>query len=718
MSDERGRFRTVLPPLTACAGAVLVSVWGTWPLAAHLHTHIYELAGMFAWRARCDTYLTTWILAWDVHALTTSPTHLFDANIFYPARLSLATTEHMLGVLPVYFPLAVLSRDPVFAHQATLLLTFAAAFLAMVALVRSWTASWPAAILAGVLFAFSPLRASHLSALNLEGNYYLPLIPLCAERTVSQPGWRWPVLLGVVLTVQGLCSYYVAYFAFLTIALLCATLWLTSAAARRRWRLLLFPVLSAGVVVALSALPYLVMQRAGAISPPSIDSLRTVFRTASAEPGDFGIVSLALPLAAAALVYWRYGLRTQVDPAWIAALFVVAVVAHLLALGPEITVLGHSVPGPYTLGARFVPGFGAVRVPLRFNAPVTMAIAALAGIAVAGARRHAQTWLPRRARIVNALSGALVIGCAAWSVHRFVDGQPLTLRPIETRATLPPVYRWLATAPPGAVLEFPFRNYEDFGLDREVEGLRQYRSLYHWHPLVNGESSYSAPTYRLLAAMAARLPDPAAIQDMARLAGVRYVVLHSEGLTPAQLDAWATSGLPVHQFDSDTVYLLPAEATTEPPPLSRPLSEWGGRTPNGAPLQPLGWDGQRAHLSDPQFPSVVPNGLPNIGSILVENRSERMWPGIVPPGAPGVRLVVRIRNSAQDIVWRNDAAPIPLAADLAPGQTVRSPIWFSPPISPGEYTLEIALVQEGIGSFDPSLGGHYRLPLKVVPYSP
>ena len=59
-----------------------------------------------------DIYLTTWILAWDTHALTHDPTHLFQANVFYPAPSSLARSEHMLGSVPLFAPVYLATGNP------------------------------------------------------------------------------------------------------------------------------------------------------------------------------------------------------------------------------------------------------------------------------------------------------------------------------------------------------------------------------------------------------------------------------------------------------------------------------------------------------------------------------------------------------------------------------------------------------------------------------
>ena len=101
-----------MPAVFTVLLASVIAVWGTWPLAAYLKDHVYNaepIHGSLGWFMQPDVYLTAWILAWDQHALTTAPLSLFDANIFYPTSQSLAFTDHLLGALPVYFPLAIVS---------------------------------------------------------------------------------------------------------------------------------------------------------------------------------------------------------------------------------------------------------------------------------------------------------------------------------------------------------------------------------------------------------------------------------------------------------------------------------------------------------------------------------------------------------------------------------------------------------------------------------
>ena len=43
-----------------------------------------------------DPLMVTWVLAWVAHQLPSAPAHIFDANIFYPERNTLAYSETLL----------------------------------------------------------------------------------------------------------------------------------------------------------------------------------------------------------------------------------------------------------------------------------------------------------------------------------------------------------------------------------------------------------------------------------------------------------------------------------------------------------------------------------------------------------------------------------------------------------------------------------------------
>ena len=51
-----------------------------------------------------DDKLNAWIFHWDFHQFFRDPLRLFDANIFFPARYTLAFSENIFGAAPFGFP--------------------------------------------------------------------------------------------------------------------------------------------------------------------------------------------------------------------------------------------------------------------------------------------------------------------------------------------------------------------------------------------------------------------------------------------------------------------------------------------------------------------------------------------------------------------------------------------------------------------------------------
>src|SRR5260370_21605996 len=77
-----------------------------------------------------------WRLAWVAHALITDPGHLFDGNIFYPARNTLAFSDAMMVEGALAAPLFWLGVSPILIYNTLLLGGIAASGIAMFVLAR------------------------------------------------------------------------------------------------------------------------------------------------------------------------------------------------------------------------------------------------------------------------------------------------------------------------------------------------------------------------------------------------------------------------------------------------------------------------------------------------------------------------------------------------------------------------------------------------------
>ncbi|MBI3455349.1 MAG: hypothetical protein HY002_06135 [Candidatus Rokubacteria bacterium] len=253
------------PARTSAAVAALLgaaAVLLTWPLAVRLPSAVNDLG---------DPLFNGWILAWDLHALATEPLRLFDANIFYPRRWTLAYSDHLLGLLPLAAPVRLAGGGPLLAHNAVLFATFPLAGLTMFWLVRHLTGHAGAGLVAGVLYAFSHYRFGQLGHVQVLSHQWLPLLLLGLHRAVARGG-RWPdlALAAAAFVLQALSSGYHAYFSAVAVALFAA--WVAAPAARPPLGRIAPRALGAAVVAGLLLAPFflpyvLVRQELGLVRP-------------------------------------------------------------------------------------------------------------------------------------------------------------------------------------------------------------------------------------------------------------------------------------------------------------------------------------------------------------------------------------------------------------------------------------------------------------------
>ena len=146
------------------AGGIALAIVLTWPVAAHLGTHVAGDLG--------DPIRTAWQVAWEGHTLTLSSGALFDTNAFWPLPSSLAFSDSLLG----YAPAGLVGNQGVTAavarYDLLFLFSYALAFVGPYMLARELGAGRVAAVVAGVAFAYAPFRATmngHLHVLSSGG---------------------------------------------------------------------------------------------------------------------------------------------------------------------------------------------------------------------------------------------------------------------------------------------------------------------------------------------------------------------------------------------------------------------------------------------------------------------------------------------------------------------------------------------------------------------
>lgn len=714
-SPERARL------LLVAAVYVVVTLWFLWPLPLHGSTHVSYPAGGMA-EIGSDLRLITWALAWDTHALLTDPAHLFDANIFHPAPSALAFSEHFLGYVPLFAPTYLATGNPILASNVLLFLTYPLCALAAYALARRFVSA-PAAFVAGAAYAFCGLRYDTLYHLHQLGTFWLPLAILLTERWLDQARTRDALLLAATLALQLLSSFYLAYALLVLYGayLALAAWWWHRTLDRRRIVGLVAAVTIAAVPFVLASLPYLSLQQLGVI--PSGDDAATGSRL-TLDPrvtrlqidryltgGAVGVLGWAL-VAIALLPAWRArtvasaptdpaptepSLRSWRAPAYPTLLGLVLVVTGILfAAGPHLAVAGLELPSPYALLQRTVPGFSTVRLPARFLVVTQLGLALLTGLGVDRLLRQLRERLAWPVGLIAATAMLLVAG--PWGPHPLQEEWPPA-----TRAELLRTLRDRGDG--GTVVELPIG-------DVTTSSRRMIASTVHWLPGIDGYSAYPPPTRNLLRRIAGALPDPTALRELVELAGVRWVVVHLADLPADDRRAWQSvpPGLEeVGSWGSDRLYRVTLEPERDLRVRIRSRSE----TLGGARLAPLGdaCPGRLGAVVIDSGKALQPGTRYDVAT-LIENLGSDVWPGfsMFPRHVVTMRLTVRAAGDDRPAL---SVATFPLWHDVPPGPPgVHLGVEVTTPRTPGDYVLEVSLVQEG-ETLDRCGTASLRLPLRV-----
>jgi hypothetical protein len=483
--------------------SALATVGMTYPLA-------FKLGGVGR-IDNADGVMAIWNVAWVARSLVVDPLHVFDANIFYPHRLTLSYSENNLGAGALAIPAYWLSGgNPYAAHNSVVLLSFVLSATGMYYLARYLTGDRRAAAVSAACFAFCPYLFAHTAHIQLLMTAGLPFSMLAFHRVADQPSPGRGAVLGAVMAAQAFsCGYYGVF-----VLLMVGFAVIVVAATHGRWTDV--PYWSAIGIAAAVALALII--------PPFVPyaSLRgDGFGRSLAEARVYA-ANWSAYLASGSYAH-RWMLRYL--PKWSDVLFpgFVALAGGMVALiwtephFRDVKVLYGALTalavwasfgpnaGLYALLYRVLPLFSWLRAPARLGIVVALGLSVLTGAAVASVlkRRPSAAVL----FVVLALAELVV---------------PLHIPAV---APINPVYRVLATLPRGPIIEMPFY-YPEVGLYQHTKYMLA--STTHWMPLVNGYSDHIPLDFYKNVMPLATFPSGAGFKIL-QASGVRYAIFHMYG---------------------------------------------------------------------------------------------------------------------------------------------------------------------------------------------
>lgn len=239
----------------AAALYIALTVLLAWPLALH------PASG--AMPGDPDTDLFIWTLAWNTHALTNDPLAIFDANIYHPHPRTLAFSENLIGSTLVAAPVIWTTGDPLLALNAVALSSIVLSGLGAFLLARRLGLGIPAALVCGMIFAFSPARFFRLGQIHLTTIQWVPFC-LAYLHTYLDGSRRRDLWIAIgFFTLQAFTSGHGAVFLVVAVAtvLACRIALGEPIAPLRRLRDAGLPGVLLAVPLVLLALPYRFVQQ-------------------------------------------------------------------------------------------------------------------------------------------------------------------------------------------------------------------------------------------------------------------------------------------------------------------------------------------------------------------------------------------------------------------------------------------------------------------------
>jgi hypothetical protein len=555
-------------------GFLLLTVVMTWPWVTHLRDACSDPG---------DPYLVSYFLWWDFHGTFTQPLHLFDANIFFPHKDTLAFSEHCWGIALPFFPAFALGARPLTVQGLATLLGIALSAFGAFRLARTLTGSTGAGWVAGIAFGFATYRFHQLPHLPYVFAGWMPLLLEAAVLFTRKPTKKRAAWLGAAFFFNAVSVIHWFVLSLIPLALTFVLLarrhrklrshdlWLRGAAALFAACLALLPFL----------LPYLRLARESGL----VRQERTAARY-SARLDHWLTADWRNPL-------WHgLGRENVADelclfPGVLVPLLGVVALARRRdeAFAPGVL---FAVCGFFgSLGMNFffhrllfeyVPLFRSIRVPARWAMVANLGLALLAAL---GALAIAEKLGARRRAAATAVF-ALV------SVAFLFELRAAPLQLYRGEADPDALTRELATLPmKGGLVELPSGgsrgNY--FYVLRVAD---------HGKPLVNAVSGFGTREGNLIEELSRRNPVPDQLLELFESIPVSYVTVREAWLLPDEresLRAFLARGVAAGRlrfegrFDERIRADLYAVAKTEPQASASLPLPWTP-APDAAPAAP------------------------------------------------------------------------------------------------------------------------------------
>lgn len=183
---------------------IIICIANRYSLVAHISTKVYFNGA--------DYNIFMWILAWDCHAIEGMKLKGFwSTNAMYPYPYVLAFSENLIGILPIAFPIWMLSHNPILTFNLTMHILMTLTVISSYIIFRRLVASEIAALMGAVCFSFYPynLWSYTIGHPHMIGLMLLPVITYANLKYWREGRIKYLVIIVVLWLWNFLISIYI-----------------------------------------------------------------------------------------------------------------------------------------------------------------------------------------------------------------------------------------------------------------------------------------------------------------------------------------------------------------------------------------------------------------------------------------------------------------------------------------------------------------------------
>lgn len=522
----------------ACFIFFFIGVFITYPLIFHLGDYVTSYG---------DELLIGWIHNWVLHAISTDPLSVFNANIFYPYHNTLAYSDaFIISSLLAWIPLLIL-KEPITVVNFILIVSIFLLGFSLYLLAYSLTKNFLASLLTGVLVLFSPAVLGYYIHLQMLFIACVPLAILFFLLFMKTGETRYFGISLVFFLLQIYNSFLPAYFIVFSFVIIFLYRWLSDKTTVKQFftgrnsiligiiLLIAFPVIVPYLQVSkefnytrdIRDAVHLALQPEDMLYTsqfsrfyPYLNNLpfNKVSQNDEFKAGFLGAAFTLLTLYA----LWYCVKNFKTINYVFKSFFTIGIVGWIISLGPVLH-LGRQtvhepflIPLPYALFYYVLPGFNGFRNSARWEMLFVLVMAILIALVL--------NQMFQRLSVKKQITMYLILFAAIIIEFNF----PMQFQKMIQVKDFPKVYSWIATTPKdAAIIEMPIYNWNMFPYGM-IELHRMYYSTVHFRKMVNGGSGFTPPPFeKLYYELDATFPSDVSLDTLKKM-GITYIVVHKK----------------------------------------------------------------------------------------------------------------------------------------------------------------------------------------------